>query len=301
MKNKVIVTMGLPASGKSSWAKSMVAENPCEYKRVNKDDLRAMLDMSYHTKGNENFVLKIRDEIITQALKSGKNVIVDDTNIHPKHIAHIKELVGSSAEVEVKSFMHVPAKECVRRDALRKGNEQVGAKVIYSMLKQYKEFNKEYLPELHSNITQDYPDWVEGLPNVIICDIDGTISMVKDRSPYDVSKAMNDEPNKHVKNLLKTYQYSEWDYLIFYVTGRKEDFRELTMEWIRKNDLPCDRLIMRKSDDNRPDSVVKKEIYHEIFEGKYNILFILEDRNRVVEMYRKDLGLPVFQVKEGNY
>ena len=43
-KNKVILTVGLPASGKSTWAKEQVSQNPGQYKRVNKDDLRAMLD-----------------------------------------------------------------------------------------------------------------------------------------------------------------------------------------------------------------------------------------------------------------
>lgn len=33
---------GLPASGKSSWAKKLQNENPHRYKRVNKDELRAM-------------------------------------------------------------------------------------------------------------------------------------------------------------------------------------------------------------------------------------------------------------------
>lgn len=36
---KVIMTKGLPASGKSTWAKQLIEENPNVYKRINKDDL----------------------------------------------------------------------------------------------------------------------------------------------------------------------------------------------------------------------------------------------------------------------
>ncbi|MFN5657022.1 MAG: AAA family ATPase, partial [Pseudanabaena sp.] len=55
----VYFTIGLPASGKSTWAKEKVNKSPNIIKRVNKDELRAMLDNSYFSKGNEKFVLDI--------------------------------------------------------------------------------------------------------------------------------------------------------------------------------------------------------------------------------------------------
>jgi len=241
-----------------------------------------------------------RDCIILQAIEDGKDVIVDDTNIHPKHVEHIRNLVYGKADVEIKSFMLITASECIRRDSLRKGNEHVGKKVILGMLSQYKEFNKGYIPELHGQLSPKYEEWVPGKKKLLICDIDGTISLITDRSPYDVASCMKDVLNKHVKDILDVYALQD-DVLIYFVTGRKEDFKEVTEQWLNKFAVPYDKLIMRKSDDNRPDSVVKKEIYENDFKDKYNILFILEDRDRVVSMYRKDLNLPVFQVKEGNY
>ena len=56
---KVLVYRGLPASGKSTAARKMLDENPGKYKRINKDDLRAMLDNSHFSRGNEKFVLKL--------------------------------------------------------------------------------------------------------------------------------------------------------------------------------------------------------------------------------------------------
>ena len=43
---KVYITKGLPGSGKSTWAKETVDKYPNSYKRINKDDLRAMIDNS---------------------------------------------------------------------------------------------------------------------------------------------------------------------------------------------------------------------------------------------------------------
>ena len=42
---KVILAKGLFASGKSTWAKNVILKKPNSYKRVNKDDLRLMLDV----------------------------------------------------------------------------------------------------------------------------------------------------------------------------------------------------------------------------------------------------------------
>jgi predicted kinase len=292
MENKVILTVGLPASGKSSWAKEMVKQNPGEYKRVNKDDLRAMLDCSRYTKGNENFVIKIRDQVILEALKKGKSVIVDDTNIHPKHQNHIKDLVEGKADVVLKDFMHVSVDECVKRDSFRTGAAHVGKKIIVGMYKMYIEYNGHHV--------QKFPEWEHDLPLLIICDIDGTLSILGDRGPYEIEKSGTDSVNKHVRHLVDMYYWENKSHVEL-VTGRKEKYRKVTEEWLERHQIPYHNLIMRNDDDNRPDAIVKKEIFEENFQGKYNILFILEDRNRVVEMYRNELCLPVFQVKDGNY
>jgi predicted ABC-type ATPase len=62
------MTKGLPGSGKTTWAKEMVSKSKGSVKRVNKDDLRAMLDAGEWSKENEKFVLKVRDFIIEKAL-----------------------------------------------------------------------------------------------------------------------------------------------------------------------------------------------------------------------------------------
>jgi len=67
--NKIIMLKGLVASGKSTRAKEQV-ENNQKMKRVNKDDLRAMLDNSRYSKANEKIVIATRNTIIQEALSN---------------------------------------------------------------------------------------------------------------------------------------------------------------------------------------------------------------------------------------
>jgi len=137
---KVILTKGLPGSGKSTWAKEMVNKFPGRYKRINKDDLRAMLDDSKHSKDNEKFILKVRDTLILLALNEGKDVIIDDTNLASKHEEHIKQLVRGIAVVNIQDFTEIPIETCIKRD-LKRFNS-VGEKVIRDMYNQFL-FKKE--------------------------------------------------------------------------------------------------------------------------------------------------------------
>lgn len=89
---------------------------------------------------------------------------------------------------------------------------------------------------------------------------------------------------------------------ILFVTGRSEDDRAHTMEWIRKHLWITDldpqgldyNLHMRPKGDPRKDYTVKQEIYLEKIAKKYDVLFCVEDRGSVVKMWRQ-LGLVCLQ------
>jgi predicted kinase len=122
---------GLPASGKSSWAKEQVALDP-ETVVVTKDDIRDMLHIKDWNYDKEKEVVRRRDFLIAQALSKGRNTISCDTNLAPKHEAALRQIAKRyKAVFEVKSFLDVPLEECIRRDSLRENS--VGEKVIRDM------------------------------------------------------------------------------------------------------------------------------------------------------------------------
>lgn len=73
-------TRGLPASGKTTWARVWTAEHRGGRARVNRDDLRTMLDSGEYLKGvTEQRVIAIRDAAILDLLHRGYDVVCDDT------------------------------------------------------------------------------------------------------------------------------------------------------------------------------------------------------------------------------
>lgn len=280
---QVLILQGLPASGKSTYAKEILLKEPGRWIRVNKDLLREMCHASYWSQGNEKFILKLRDQIILMALEEGKHVIVDDTNFS-SHIEDIKELVKGKAQVKINdSFLQVPVEECIKRDLKRLNS--VGKEVIMQM---YHEFVK---PSISA------PEYNPNLDDGIIVDMDGTLAILHNRSPYEVSKCDQDLPNQPV---LETVYKWQNEVKIIVVSGRTDDSKELTEKWLQEHQINYTALYMRKTGDLRKDAVIKQEIYEEFIRNKYNIKFILDDRNQVVEMWR-NLGLTVFQVAEGNF
>ena len=129
---KLIMMRGLPASGKTTWARGVVAESQGRCKRVCKDDLRDMLDAGLWSAENEEYVLRVRDSLVNSFLGEGLDVIVDDTNLHPKHERRLREIArGRKASFAVRDFTYVPLDECIRRDSQRE--RRVGPDVIRSM------------------------------------------------------------------------------------------------------------------------------------------------------------------------
>ncbi|MEM9153329.1 MAG: AAA family ATPase [Cyanobacteria bacterium P01_F01_bin.3] len=281
---RVVMTVGLPASGKSTWAKELITNEAGRWVRVNKDLLREMCHNSKHSKSNEKFIVRLRNLIILEALEAGKHVVIDDTNLHPKHIRTVTELVKGQAKVEVNnSFLQVPVKECIRRDLQRQ--DSVGKDVIMQMYRQF------LLPKMEPPVHN--PE----LEDVIVVDMDGTLALMGNRSPYDVSKCDQDPPNIPVVQTILKWQET---HKIIVMSGRTDDGKEKTVSWLEKYGVKYSELHMRKTGDMRKDTIVKEEMYRAHLDGRYNVIAVFDDRKSVVEMWRS-LGLTVFQVAEGDF
>lgn len=133
--SRLIITRGLPASGKTTAARAWVAEDPATRARVNRDDLRAMLHGGrLGTEAQESQVSIAQQEAVAGFLRAGYDVVCDDTNLHPEHLDVLRnDALHESHDVEVWDFTHVPLDECIARDAQRKGAARVGEDVIRDM------------------------------------------------------------------------------------------------------------------------------------------------------------------------
>ena len=129
MKQKLIMTKGLPASGKSTWAKEQVEKSGGKIKRVNMDDLRNMIDAGKFSKERENEIQTIQERLVAEYLITRRTIIVDNTHLAPKWESKWRELANDyDVEFEIKDFTDVGYKTCVERDAKREN--PVGKKVI---------------------------------------------------------------------------------------------------------------------------------------------------------------------------
>lgn len=284
---ELIATKGLPASGKSSWAKGM----GLGYKIINKDQLRAMLDNGKWSKANEKFIIEARNQLIVAALKEGHSVIVDDTNLAPKHIVDLGLIAQSNgAEFQVKDFTDVSVEECLERD--RKRANYVGEQVILRMYHQYLK------PKVQP------PAYDPKLLNIVICDIDGTIAKMNGRGPFEWSKVGEDLPRHNIIRMVLNC-CDEEDAALIFVSGRDSCCFQDTADWLHKHvnyrtsDIET-YLHMRPQGDQRKDYIVKKEIYDKEIKGRFNVVAVFDDRPQVLRLWQA-LGFTdrIFNVGDG--
>ena len=184
MTKKLIYLTGLPASGKSTWSKDKIltSQGATQFKRVNKDDLRSMIDAGKWSRNNEKFIVSTERSIAENILKEGYSVIIDNTGFADTHEQHYQELAAEyEAEFE-KKFFEVTFEEAIERDAKRENS--VGEEVITKM------YDKHLVPTIERD-----PD----LPNALIVDIDGTLAHMNGRSPYDPSKYHEDTVDEIIR------------------------------------------------------------------------------------------------------
>lgn len=149
--------------------------------------------------------------------------------------------------------------------------------------------------------------------NVLVCDIDGTISKVSEerlkfleqkRKDYDsfYNMCFQDEPYQDIIDLVKMY-YTH-GYIVVFCTSRRESVRGITNQWLSKHFsqdfLINAKLLMRKDGDHREDTVVKPELLKQHNIQLEDVKIILEDRNAMVKKWR-ELGLRVLQVQNAEF
>lgn len=296
----LIVTRGLPAAGKSMWARQWVAEAPGSRVRVNRDDLRAMLfgtpDYSWVQEGATTDASRA---LVRTLLTGHWDVVADDTNLRPRYVREWARFAAANgAEFQVVEFP-LSVDESIARDAAR--DRPVGEAVIRRMAEKYTRKGQLLpIPADTPDGSADLPMYVAqpGTPPVVVVDIDGTLALHNGRSPYDLTLCGADLPNYAV---IEAVQAAAADDLgIVYCSGREASARQVTADWITKHVGVSGPLYMRVAGDRRKDSVVKAELFDTHIRDRYDVRWVFDDRQQVVDMWRS-LGLTVFQVAKGDF
>lgn len=137
------------------------------------------------------------------------------------------------------------------------------------------------------------------LPSAVIVDIDGTLALITDRSPYSHHGVLKDKPNAPVVEVARALRAAGHTLVI--MSGRSELARADTETWLRRHlGEPFVGPFMRAEGDDRRDAAVKRELYEREVRGVYEVLCVLDDRDQVVRLWRS-LGLTCLQVAPGDF
>ncbi|AHY25201.1 polynucleotide kinase [Pectobacterium bacteriophage PM2] len=297
---EIILTVGCPGSGKSTWARKYAEQNQ-GYFIINRDSLRVGIHGDIER--NNYKYTKAKEKIVTElqlahaktilSSESCKGVIISDTNLNKSRIETWSKFAEENNCKFTEQVIDVPWLELLKRNQYR-GTEAVPLPVLRSMYKAMKEYMgaPKYVPN-------------GSLPKAVIFDLDGTLAIHTARSPYDLDKLDTDAPNRMVVEYARMLH--EKGYKIITVSGResgtKENplkYYEMTKTWMNEFNIPWDRHYQRKQGDSRSDMVVKEEILLNGIADRYNVVLAVDDRDQVVEMWRQ-LGIECWQVNFGEF
>jgi predicted kinase len=320
----ITMTVGIPACGKSTWSKDELKKDPEGTVRVNRDDLRNMLSNYHFSEENERMVTSVRNFAIQQAVRRGKHVIIDETNINRRNFDDVCKLVKQQnveAKVVEKPF-YIELEEAIARDAARTGSAHVGEEVVRKFWKKSGGTqHKHYKPRIEiitrqteASVAASRPEVDSSKPFAIVCDLDGTLSLFNalrsdgsvdvrypdahTRDPYNAYKCDEDTINEPVAAVIEAMHKE--GYQIIFCSGREDCYREQTERFIKKHLSVPYQLLMRKTHDQRKDSIIKSEIFDEHIGPNYNVFFVLDDRDQMVIQWR-ERGLVCWQVAPGNF
>lgn len=285
---KAVITVGISASGKSTWARAHENRHNVvlERDRVRWEIMEAKgitpcwANWKWKWEGE---VTRLIEKRLASAYAIKANVIFADTNLNKGRREALKRrLEEMGYEVEIKVF-HITFEEALKRDTAREHG--VGFWVLNDQWQRYiAEFGEQYENPAH-------------LPKCAIVDIDGTAALMNGkRGPYELDKVDQDDVNEVCRAMV--HGLHSLGVKVIFLSGREgtETCRKLTHEWLRKHydAYYDDTLYMRSEKDLRPDSIIKRELFDEFIRDKYHVVAVLDDRPRVARMWR-DLGLNVVQ------
>lgn len=304
----VHVIAGLPASGKTSLARKIIAETGAL--RFNLDDARAMMGIGKESWSKEREDVAVATMLagLKAATNAGYDTVVDNTHLVPRlPRLYRKQLGPLGVTFRVHDLTDVPVDECIERD--RQRQNPVGDDVIRKLAARMADARKHgwRLTDKWMAV-ETAPDpkpyhGTPGAPRAVIFDLDGTLAINDGhRSPYDYTKVIDDSLCVSVAEIARTLRVG--GLVLLYVSGRKAECRDDTIAWLVRHGLvqrPTTHLLMRRDGDDRPDYIVKRELFDRYIRDNYDVVGVFDDRDQVVTHCWRAMGIQCFQVAPGDF
>lgn len=296
MSKEIVILVGAPGSGKSSYAETL---RDTHY-RISQDD--------QGKEGHWNAFLPI--------LATGNNILIDRMNFNKQQRERYLESarkVGYRTKIVV---FHVPSAVCRERAVARIGNhptiltEQDADKAINFFFSKYERVEDNEADEV-VRLGWDGPK-----KDAIICDLDGTLCNIEHRLHHVrgpgkknwkafCDEIPNDKPNLWCAKLINRYlgqaDRSSNSEKVVFCSGRSDEYRKVTETWLHGYCFyNYEGLYMRRRGDSRADYIAKEIILDFELLTRYNILFAIDDRQQVVDLWRRR-GLVALQCSHGDF
>ena len=148
MKHELIILQGIQGSGKTTWAKNWIKEDPKHRVRFNQDDIRNMFGV-YWVPSREPLVKAMHNSFLKEAMLEGYDIVLDNMNLNQKTLNEIKEIVEEfnkwislsqidlHYDIKYQTFFDTPLEECIARDSKREN--PIGENVIRNTYNKYKD------------------------------------------------------------------------------------------------------------------------------------------------------------------
>lgn len=296
MEQRMIITVGIPGCGKSTWAKQLVKDNP-EFVQSERDILRAsrlytpsgnLWDYKF-SRGKENDITARQEDQIRLALTSGRSVVVSDTNINEgtRHrLTRIATGYDITPEFEV---FDVPFHQALKWNAKR--SNSVPESVMIRMERNMREYMGKYVQT--DKVREKHEKALTR--SCVIMDIDGTLANMRGiRGPFEWDRVGEDKVIEHVADYAAfLYNNERHDLILF--SGRDGSCREQTEEWLLNHAVPYKELHMRPEGSTINDSILKEQMYMDVLHDRYLVDHVVDDRKQVCMMW-ESMGFRVMNV-----
>jgi len=308
MSPTITLLVGPPGSGKSTIALD----------RINNDGDHglATVRVSQDDQGKPGHM-----EVFENALLNKQNIIVDRMNFDKNQRNRYLEPARKDGYATRIIVVHCPLDTCLERCNKRENHPTIRDSKAASQAVNFFFTHYERVEDNEADEVQRLGWAGNDAPKVVISDLDGTLCDVEHRRhfvrppegfkknwPAFFKGIKDDTVKESCAILLRAMAWS--GYKIVYCSGRSDNERQATVDWLKKHGLDMflgeqewfgvSPIYMRNRQDSRRDDIVKEIILDFESLRRYNPVFTVDDRNQVVQMWRRR-GLTCFQIEEGDF